>query len=254
VRHLKLCARPKSVSVRQKSCRQCSFAKARCDLERPRCSRCISRNSTCQYTAQSQEHGTPQNAATGKAPVQPDNAAAHQFYQNAQPLSDMAQGVHELPLLDFQDVDMHPRDVVCGTDFGTSSCGADALMAGSTAVNTPEFGGCGNEWMLSLLPQSNKLDATPLLAKHSMRVLLRLFRTWPRMVVKEFQLPPIFHHTAVPLEKPLPQLLSNCFTLAKMWDGQVEGSSAMVQETILKETRTIFSNVSPTSLFSIGSF
>jgi hypothetical protein len=74
------------------------------------------------------------------------------------------------------------------------------------------------------------------------------------MILKGFQLPPIFHHTAVPLEKPLPQLLSNCFTLAKMWDGQVEGSSEMVQETLLKEGEDDFLKRKPkyrTSLSSI---
>jgi hypothetical protein len=43
---------------------------------------------------------------------------------------------------------------------------------GSTAVNTPEFGGLSDEWMLSLLLKSTQSDITTLLAEHNMQVLL----------------------------------------------------------------------------------
>jgi hypothetical protein len=227
-------------------------------LQRPRCSRCISKSSLCQYLGQPQQHVTAQKAPNDELLVQHHNAPAGESSQafpsndkKAESLPNNLLEIHHPCLVDFS----HPGLDPCEGTFGAgSSCGSDTLATGSTAVNTPEFntpefGSLGDEWMLSLLPQSNQLDTTPLLAKHSMQVLLRLFRTWPRMIVKEFQLPPIFHHTAIPSQKPLPQLLSNCFTVAKMWDGQVEGSSGMVQETVLKETKTIFSNVSPNSKF-----
>src|SRR4051794_428497 len=37
-------------SVRQKSCRNCTEAKTRCDLSRPSCSRCTLRQNICQYS------------------------------------------------------------------------------------------------------------------------------------------------------------------------------------------------------------
>ncbi|KAJ9397761.1 transcriptional regulator family: Fungal Specific TF [Paecilomyces variotii] len=40
----------KNTPARKKACRQCTKAKARCGHERPRCSRCQSRNLDCQYT------------------------------------------------------------------------------------------------------------------------------------------------------------------------------------------------------------
>ena len=251
-----MCALPKPVSVRQKSCHQCSIAKARCDLQRPSCSRCVSKTSTCQYPAQAQPVGHTNNAAPGEVPFQEYDAASRQSLrtfpiedQNTHSIPHILLGTDDAALDDFYTQDLDPGEGIAGECFKPSSCSTESHMTGSTVVNTPENGPNGEEWMLSLLPQLNQADTTPLLAKNSMRILLRVFRTWPRMLVKEFQLPPIFHHTAVPLGKPLPQLLSNCFTLAKMWDCQLEGSSEMVQETVSRETKAIFSNVSPNKTF-----
>ncbi|KAI0970477.1 hypothetical protein F4678DRAFT_472969 [Xylaria arbuscula] len=49
VRHAKRCTLEPRPSVRQKACRTCIVAKARCDLQRPTCSRCNSRNIPCEY-------------------------------------------------------------------------------------------------------------------------------------------------------------------------------------------------------------
>ncbi|KAE8445698.1 hypothetical protein EG329_012996 [Mollisiaceae sp. DMI_Dod_QoI] len=96
-------------------------------------------------------------------------------------------------------------------------------------------------WLLASLQSQ---DTTPPLAKHSMQTLLRVFRSWPGMLAKGFQLPPIFHYSTKEKEKeksfPLP--LANCCTLVKMWYGQHEGSNAIVQDTILKEMKTIVAN------------
>ena len=50
LRHSKQCLENSVSSPRQKSCRQCSKAKARCDQRRPSCSRCSFRNDSCEYT------------------------------------------------------------------------------------------------------------------------------------------------------------------------------------------------------------
>ncbi|KAH6647593.1 hypothetical protein BKA67DRAFT_577951 [Truncatella angustata] len=49
VRHAKKCTLEPKPSVRQKACKSCTTAKARCDLVRPTCSRCVSRGFTCTY-------------------------------------------------------------------------------------------------------------------------------------------------------------------------------------------------------------
>ncbi|KAK2760402.1 hypothetical protein FQN54_002472 [Arachnomyces sp. PD_36] len=76
------------------------------------------------------------------------------------------------------------------------------------------------------------------LAKHSMELIFRVMRTWPRMLAEEFQLPPLIHPTQRSA-KELPLPLANCITLTKMWGGQCEGSELMVRNAVLKEVDDI---------------
>jgi hypothetical protein len=77
------------------------------------------------------------------------------------------------------------------------------------------------------------------LANHSMELIFRVLRSWPRMLAEDFQLPPIFHSTHITPNKTLPAPLANCITLAKMWHGQCEGAEEMVRKTILRELDSI---------------
>lgn len=235
--------------MRQKSCRNCAIAKSRCDLKRPCCSRCASRRDgdSCSYPAPSKRNGDldkphkPTSAvlvlctptSTGSQTLPPRR-------QNEHPLSNDLFGVSN-PLA-YRRVDLREAALDAGDEagYGSSSCGTDTP---TSMVNTLDLLGMDNDQMTRLFPQSAHSDTTPLLVKHSMQALLRLLRTWPRIIVKGFQLPPIFHPSMTSLKKPLPQPLSNCFTLARMWDGQCDGASTIVQETVLKETKTIFTNV-----------
>ncbi|CAG8959030.1 hypothetical protein HYFRA_00012190 [Hymenoscyphus fraxineus] len=78
----------------------------------------------------------------------------------------------------------------------------------------------------------------PPLTKHTMEYLFRCLRTWPSMVARELQLPPIIHarHAEAPLLRPL----SKCFTLCKMWYCESATSGEMVQQTIMREMQAIF--------------
>jgi hypothetical protein len=97
----------------------------------------------------------------------------------------------------------------------------------------------GDGWILSLLPQA---DTTPPLVRHSMERLLRVIRTWPRILAKELQLPPMIHPSQVP-HSTLPQPLAICFTICKMWAGQCDGASEIIQDTVRKEMKSLFDRV-----------
>ncbi|RHZ59786.1 uncharacterized protein CDV56_102891 [Aspergillus thermomutatus] len=77
------------------------------------------------------------------------------------------------------------------------------------------------------------------LATHSMELLFRVLRTWPKMLAEEFQVPPLFHPTQITHDKQLPSALANCITLTKMWHGKREGAEEMVRRTILSELESI---------------
>ncbi|TPX17864.1 uncharacterized protein E0L32_002965 [Thyridium curvatum] len=68
---------------RQKSCQQCSIAKAKCDRNRERCSRCVERNVPCVYPAVSSplrrndSTTSPAPPAPGSSPATPNQLFAH---------------------------------------------------------------------------------------------------------------------------------------------------------------------------------
>jgi hypothetical protein len=229
VRHLKRCMSERPASLRQKSCRQCSDSKVKCDLQRPSCSKCVLRRDMCKYLV---SHDG--NIDTENLPAQ----------QSVDPVADVAQGFTTLdsrtdslthmllntPQPSLGNIDLTPRSASGMPNTDTSH---------PTAATTPPIDSISDQWVMSLLPS---IDTTPTLAKHSMEVLLRVIGTWPHMMAKEFQLPPIIHASQVSRKsRPLP--LANCFTLVKMWHGQCHGTSTIVQDTVVKEMKTLFENV-----------
>lgn len=80
---------------------------------------------------------------------------------------------------------------------------------------------------------------TPPLVKHSMETLLRVMKTWPRMLAKGFQSPPFLHSTHV---HPVSQLrpMANCAVIARLWS--TSGDSIHVRQTIVQEMRMIFAS------------
>ncbi len=63
-----------------------------------------------------------------------------------------------------------------------------------TSVSSLEQDLLSDQWLLPFLPSP---ATTPPLAKHSMELILRVFRTWPCMMAREVPHPPIFHPSQV---------------------------------------------------------
>ncbi|PGH11155.1 hypothetical protein AJ80_07257 [Polytolypa hystricis UAMH7299] len=243
VRHSKRCSDGLVQNLRQKACQECSSSKTRCDLKRPSCSRCLQRRTRCVYrtaiaiqdvgsgvgsitpipepsstTTIAVPHIGPMGAASNIAnhPVSreaidytssilsPDNISLTPLLQNVAPFSSILD-----PMLEF----------------------LDSLRVSPHSDDQPPPGG------LSALPS---IRTTPILTRNSMQLLLRVFRTWPRMIAKGLQMPPILHSMQLSDTTTLPIRLVNCFTLAKMWDGQCDGASNIVCVAIKKEVQALF--------------
>ncbi|KUJ18407.1 uncharacterized protein LY89DRAFT_47862 [Mollisia scopiformis] len=234
VRHLKLCTRPRVASLRQKSCRQCSHAKAKCDLQRPTCTRCSSRGVPCNYLTAPTEYGSDHDLCPSQE-VQQTSSSSTATPEGTkttgpEPLEDFLNRVNEPLQLTLEDM---PLDVSLPDPLHTN--GPTNFF--ETPHDSTDLIGLGDSWLLAPL---NTQDTTPPLAKHSMQVLLRVFRTWPCMLAKGFQYPPIFHNTMITRKDRCCSIpLANCCTLIKMWYGQHGGSTAFVQETIIKEIKHI---------------
>ena len=182
-------------------------------MQRPCCSRCTSRSLPCKYHEYPRENTSPKTSPVENPVAVVDNALPNPGsrtlptgLQSNQLLLNPFFGIDDPALNEVIHQDPDSTGANCEETYGSSTCGSDTL---TTAVNTPEISGLNNDWLISLLPQPSHSDTTPPLAKHSMQVLFRFFRTWPRMIVKGFQMPPIFHQSTTPPEMSLPQPLSS---------------------------------------------
>jgi len=238
---------PRPPTIRQKSCSECSASKTRCDLKRPICSRCRLRNATCQYVGSSEHNGSEDGSETNRSyQIEESESIGYSGAQSNVGLQDRPSSVKDtfqfsppttmspgLSTLFDQTHDSLDRalDSSLGlfSDLGCDSS-LDIIMGSGSAHNS-----------LSALPAPTPAT-TPLLAHHSMELILRILRTWPRMIAKGIQLPPIIHSTQAPDTLKVP-LLSNCFTVINMWYGQCPGATDMVQATVKKEMQHIIDTV-----------
>jgi hypothetical protein len=92
------------------------------------------------------------------------------------------------------------------------------------------------------MPNFPNQESIPPRTKHSMEYFLRVLRTWPCMMAREMQLPPIFHQSHDAVEHS-PPALTNCLKLTKTWYRQNAESSEIFHESVIMEIETISSNV-----------
>lgn len=243
----------KNQSRRRKACHQCVTDKTRCSLKRPSCSRCHMRGISCHYTStrelnppenEGSELGTDRNISST-----PSLNIPHAF--QPQPL----QSTFDPNLFDsfFSLSDLESWSPVPPLDLALSS---PQYMDSQGLKNFDHsHGSMSSEYGQSnpvpfIQPQPTPDSSSIALANHSMELIFRVLRTWPRMLAEEFQLPPIFHSTHFVANKFLPRPLATCVTLVKMWHGQCVGAEEVVRNTILKELDLIVDQVSPDVYFS----
>ncbi|OZJ02838.1 hypothetical protein BZG36_04355 [Bifiguratus adelaidae] len=89
-----------------------------------------------------------------------------------------------------------------------------------------------NRWLEAFLPSENQRPKN--FPTCIVLLLSRVFKTYPRMMLRQGGLPP-FIHPAQLAGQELPIPLANCFSIARMWDGQVRGSETLVREIIRRE-------------------
>lgn len=240
-RHAKTCPELKTLNSRQKSCKHCSRTKVRCDLQRPTCSRCLQREISCEYAinvpVKSVNHV---NDETTPADLQQITDIAN---EDSGPLEERQPGaeVNEsiIPCLD--PLPHFPLEYVDNVEPAASSGVVStngSHVAHKSSMSTFEMDIMENQWALQLTPT----PVTPLLAKHSMEFIFRVLRTWPGIMASDIQLPPIIHISQIS-NHSLPLPLANCFTPAKMWDGQRPGAEDLVHHTAVNEMTSLFLEV-----------
>ncbi|ORY11787.1 hypothetical protein BCR34DRAFT_314105 [Clohesyomyces aquaticus] len=266
IRHSKRCVPGPAPSLRQKSCRQCTNSKTRCDLRRPKCSRCEQRGALCEYivpltrgardTHSSEEGDVGSTSDDTCESIFPTSTAAPMmglFTDAPQGLSstnlplDFDSSLASFGLGDFTgSVDtaeinyLSERNSFAGLPLSYALLTHNLKPSGSgpdSLETTPDS--CDFESDDWLLWRPGPKSSTPPLVRHSMETLLRVIKTWPKTLVKGLQTPPMLHFSHVdPTTRFRP--MANCIAITAMWTGQSDGATDIVRQTVLQEMRSLF--------------
>ncbi|CAN9196101.1 unnamed protein product [Alternaria alternata] len=110
-----------------------------------------------------------------------------------------------------------------------------SAMTGPNSI--PEHAFPSSGWLLWPHGQTQN---TPPLVRHSMQTLLCVIKTWPRMLAKGFQTPPILHHTHTN-PKTILRPMQDCTFITKAWSSQTVHDTETVRDAILHSMRSLFS-------------
>lgn len=141
-------------------------------------------------------------------------------------------GTNNLPL-DFWDYSTSPNDSeLCPLTLDTPHFNSPALL---TLDDTPEPIIPATDWLI--WPGISTQGAPPLV-KHSMETMLRVHKTWPHMLAKGLQAPPVLHieHTA---SKSMLQPMMSCLAVAQAW-AKDSADPSSIQNAIFHNMRAIF--------------
>ncbi|OGE53748.1 hypothetical protein PENARI_c007G09280 [Penicillium arizonense] len=230
IRHLKNnCNKSQSQSLRRKSCHQCVADKAKCNLRRPTCSRCSLRSVSCQYTSAKSTESLTLETENHDFSIRGGGADTSPVPSLTTQLQD-SQSIFDPNLFDSCFSSLASWDLTQPTNLNLRSprrtVDADLLsLNDNNECESPEL-----IRAISLPPgrHSPSVDTNSIaLARHSMELIFRVLKSWPKMLAEEFQLPPLFHSTHITQGKTLPLPLAKCITLTKMWHGQCEGAEEM---------------------------
>lgn len=234
VRHSKRCLHNFKIPTRQKSCRQCTSAKSRCDLQRPHCGRCQTRSLDCDFYL---EDGTA-------IPLQ--SGVKNSLVEHLKP----------------RDQSEPLGDVVSTSTLTSLHNSSTVATAASSCITTSESefqkasrhwddgpDGIAPELMCSrqrrqiLLGTPHGTPSTDTLTRHTMCLAIKVLRSWPRMMAATHtsRFPPIIHHLQLLQGLPLP--LAYCYTLVKMWFAHEINDRGFVNELMIKEVKRLLHEV-----------
>ena len=241
--------RARETPPRKKACESCALGKVRCDQKRPCCTRCDTRRLTCIYVVPA----TPVQIT--QSPLQTEGFRAHKP--------------------SFQTTYSSPATVNNDSNFASSSISPFNIAPArhlEPRNTTNRIGGQRHNqyrqsayWSGSPVDFSNlnlisNLDATKIQdrwlggfcpsfndkAKEHPPSLIdfvaRVFKTYPNMMLQKGRLPPYIHPSQL-AGTDIPTPLANCLSLVRLWDGQVRGGEAFVQDVVKKEMDRLYVQV-----------
>jgi hypothetical protein len=251
---------PRMSIPRKKACQGCTAAKARCNLARPRCSRCEARQTPCVYAVpEPPVDPAPRtfNRPFGVADLVNDDAPAEiegQEIQGQSLATPNHSSIQETVSPPFQpgqfqnlgypptpsqtaslDTNLNHRDGQ--NEFWT---GDPVSFESIELICTLDPTRIRNRWLADFIPSVT--DRTKTYSPGVSSFISRVIKTYPHMLLTKGQLPPFIHPSQM-AGPEFPTPLANCLSLVRLWDAQVRGSEAIVSQTIKKEMDRLYSEV-----------
>jgi hypothetical protein len=231
---LKRCLHNFKTPTRQKSCRQCTSAKSRCDLQRPHCGRCQTRSLDCEFNL---EDGSaiPLQCGVKNSPVNHLKPR-----DQSEPLGDNISTTTLTPLCESSTLATAASSYITTpeSDFQTAARHWDDVPDGIA----PELVSSRQRSQI-ILGTPHGTPSTDTLARHTMFLVIRVLRSWPRMMAATHmsRFPPIIHH--VQLVQGIPLVLAYCYTLVKMWFARESDNRESVNGLMIKEVKRLLHEV-----------
>jgi hypothetical protein len=262
-------------TTRPRSCLSCAKGKARCDHQRPKCSRCMTKGIECHY---------PANKGKGKQPRSPQIETHPTGYQDAAPLlvvdsviesgqettdnNDVVldQTSNAFPALDLPDIgELYPtwNDPAFNfVDFLTPQESVETIQWPSPSSSSLVHHSTPTPDQIVQIQQASYVlnSSIPVMSMSTLRTLIQrpkmktgriatltmhTLKSYPLMMLRHNTLPPFIHPHLISSgvhEKDL-EPLTNCISLVHMISSGVQGSRKLFWRNVRVECERLCSEV-----------
>lgn len=235
--------RRKETPARKKACKQCTQAKVRCGHQRPRCSRCVSRNLDCEYFTSPGRSSTSLNTAGPElldTPVSLSNTST--FDTVPFPVASTSAQVAGTSSTTTSPAS-HPLTSPISRHAPVSEADASVLdFTNFDLVPVADSVEIQNRWLKSFFSSGDQIPRKHF-HPHTIQFASCVLRSYPKYMLRDGGMPPFIHPLQVD-RRWLPVPLANCYSLVRLWETRVQGSEAIVIDTVKREMERLLSEVS----------
>lgn len=206
---------------RKKACGSCTVAKARCDLIRPKCSRCLDREMYCEYSVPA----PPGPRATRQASVIGPGATALSYVLVSASTGGPSTG-GTASAASLIGESFRPSD--------TENTSAIFNKANATLLTPLDVSRIRDRWLDYYFTPTQK-QIKPYTAR-TMKLISRTLSSYPTMWLRnQSHTPPFIHAAQWPRQSGGPESLANCLSLLRLCDTAAPGSEQLVRDSVQGE-------------------
>lgn len=233
---------------RKKACRPCTVARARCDLIRPTCSRCVDKQLQCEYFVPA--------AAGARVRRRPEATLLASSAGSTSPSFDplaltapevvLSPTTHNSSLLGTSE--RTTAVLSCPSDIGdprpsTSAPSKDTALFDDTdaVLLAPlDVSRIRDRWLdYYFTPTTKQIKEYP---ARIMALMSRTLSTYPAMWIRnQSHTPPFLHPAQCSQQTIMPETLANCLSLLRLCANAVPGSDDLVRDNVQREMSRLVS-------------